>query len=135
MAVEAAEAEVRSDEDSPRYHGSVIIEWPARMGDGSRPLCGWGCSIFDAATGRQIYTAEKISIPAVTAEAQDVILCWLTMFADGNGNPVMELERHPDPEGRPGHIGSYVIPAVDESGKPRTGVFPFQVAEMRVRQA
>jgi hypothetical protein len=131
MTTEAAEAEVRSDEASPGDYGRVIIEWPAPHE--GRPLPGWGCSIFDAETGRQIVTVEKIAIPAVTADASGLITCWLTMFADPDGKPLLFPERRPDPLGRPGHIGSEILYPDEGCGGIKTGVFPFSVAEMRVR--
>jgi hypothetical protein len=117
---ETAEAEVRSDEESPRYYGRVIIEWPA-LREG-RVLPGWGCSIFDAETGQPIVTAEKIVIPSVTATAQDVITCDLTMFADPSGMPVLF----------PREDGNLTIWQAADAGI-KTGTFLFEVAEMRVR--
>ena len=129
MTTETAEAEARSDEEGHVCYGRVIIEWPAPHGD--RPLPGWGCSILNAETGKPIVSVEKLSIPAVTADASGLITCWLTMFADPDGKPLLELERTPDPQGRPGHIG-YERIYTDDEGRIRTGTFPFEVAEMRV---
>lgn len=133
MTIEAAEAGVRSDEDKPVYRGSVIIEWPSA---GSRPprgvgtlLPGWGCSITDAETGKLVLTVLKI---AVHADAQGFVTCELTMFADLDGNPLLELERREHYPVMPGHIGSHAV-YPDEDGNIRTGTFPFLVAEMRVR--
>lgn len=128
MTAEAAEA-VTSQAGQPEFSGVVIIEWPppAPGGGAHRPLPGWGCAILDAGSGKPVTTVEKISIPAVTAEANDFITCWLTMFADDDGNPVLFPEEIP---GRPGSVKA----CLDESGNVRTGKFPFLVAEMRVRQ-
>ena len=129
---EVADTEKRDGEESPAHYGRVIIEWPA---PGRSPaLPGWGCSVFDAETGKPVVTVEKIIIPAVTATATDVITCDLTMFANPDGKPLLELERVPDPHGRPGHAG-YGRIYTDGEGKIRTGTFTFPVAEMRVRQA
>ena len=85
---EVADGKVRRGKDGPAYCGRVIIEWPA---PGRSPvLPAWGCAIFDAETGKPVATAEKITIPAVTASAAEVITCELTMFADEDGNPVCE---------------------------------------------
>jgi hypothetical protein len=138
---EVVDAEIVEDEEplwpigpERRYYGYVIIEWPAPRGkDGDpRVMPGWGCSIFDAVTGRQISTVEKLAIPAVTADAQGWVIADLVMFADDKGMPLLFPERIPDPQGRPGHIGSERI-CLDDEGKVRTGVFAFIVAEMRVR--
>lgn len=124
MTTDAAEAEVRADEDpgwpegpQRQYYGLVIIEWPApRRKDGvPGVLAAWGCSILDAATGEPITTAEKATILRVTADAQSFIIADLVMLADLDGNPV--------PDGKPRW----------RDGKVITGVFPFLVAEMRVR--
>lgn len=114
--------------EAPQYYGAVIIEWPApKQVDPDRPLAGWGCSILDAGTGKQITTVEKISIPAVTADATNFITADLTMFADEDGLPVLFPEPSP---GKPGSVKIFL----DADGKPRAGTFPFLVAEMRVRQ-
>ena len=133
MTADVAEAEERSDEGKPADRGSVIIEWPSA---GSRPpqgvgtrLPGWGCSITDAETGKPILTVLKL---AVHADAQGFVTCELTMFADLDGNPLLELERRDRYPVMPGHIGSHVV-YPDEEGGIRTGTFPFLVAEMRVR--
>lgn len=102
-------------------YGSVIIEWPPmRAGLSGREwasiLPGWGCAILDAETGGMITTVEKLSIPAVTADAVGPVTVWLAMFADEDGNPVLD--------GKP-HV---------RDGEVITGTFPFFVAEMRVRQ-
>jgi hypothetical protein len=133
VTTEAAEAGVRGDEDGPVYYGHVIIEWPAPLKPGEvRALTGWRCAILNAATGKPVTTVEKIFVPPVTAAAQAFITCELTMLADDKGMPLLELERVPDPQGRPGHIGHERI-YVDDDGRIRTGTFPFLVAEMRVR--
>jgi hypothetical protein len=132
MAVDAAEAGVRSDEEESswpegpdrQYYGYVIIEWPApQRKDGTpRPMAAWGCTILDPVTGQPITTVEKITLQRVTADARNAVIADLAMLADPDGNPVMG----PDEDGK--HV---VWP--DENGKIRTGVFPFLVAEMRVR--
>lgn len=129
-----AEAEVRSDEDEPswpegpdrQYFGYVIIEWPApRRSDGIPTLpSAWGCSILDAQTGKPLVTVEKITVQRVTAEAGGFVVADLVACADPDGNPVL----FPGEDGR--------CPAYpDDQGRIRTGVFPFIVAEMRVRES
>ena len=121
MTTETAEAEVRSDDERPTYCGRVIIEWPA---PGRSPvLPGWGCSIFDAETGKPVVTAEKLVIPSVTATAADVITCDLTVFADEDGTPVLFPREDGHVTAWPAHGGGGV----------KTATFPFLVAEMRVR--
>ena len=132
MAVDVAEAEVRSDEESRVYHGRVIIEWPAPHE--RRPvLPGWGCSIFDAETGKQIVTVSRIKVPGVqvTADAESVFVAELTMFADEDGKPVLFPDEHPSLRDRLGPTRVFV----DDDGNVRTGTFLFLVAEMRVRGA
>ena len=118
MTAEVAGAKVR--EADRTYYGRVIIEWPAP--GRSSVLPGWGCSVFDAGTGKPVTTVEKIRIPAVTAEAEGVITCELTMFADPDGMPVL----FPDIDGN-----LTIWQAGD--GDIKTGTFLFYVAGMRVR--
>jgi hypothetical protein len=136
---EIADAEIAGDDPWPQgperqYYGYVIIEWPVpRRKDGiPRMMPAWDCSILDATTGKLITTVEKATILRVTADVQSFITCDLVMFADDKGMPLLFPERIPDPQGRPGRIGSERI-YTDDDGKVRTGVFPFIVSEMRVR--
>lgn len=124
MSADVAEVQERTDEQEPRTYGSVIIEWPApRPGGG--PLAGWGCKILDAGTGRMITTASQVHVPLGWAHAERAITCFLTMFADENGEPVLYLEPGP-------RKGTFTPPARDDAGNVRTGTFRFEVAEMRV---
>ncbi|HEV2255998.1 MAG TPA: hypothetical protein VGS06_22850, partial [Streptosporangiaceae bacterium] len=93
---------------------------------------GWGCSILNAETGKLVTTVEKLSIPAVTADAAGVITCWLTIFTDQGGQPLLDLERQPKPDG--GWAEVVYLRDGDMSKGIATGTFPFLVAEMRVRQ-
>lgn len=114
---ELAGAEERTGEKPPVLYGYVIIEWPApKPGPHPRGMPAWGCSIFDAASGKQITTVETINIPAVRADATTWVTCWLTMFADAEGKPVLD--------GTPQMV----------DGAVRMETFPFLVSEMRVRQ-
>lgn len=132
MAVEVAEAEVRSDEDESlwpegpgrQYGGYVIIEWPAPRGKDGIPaaMTAWDCSVIDAATGKPIVTAEKITVERVTADCTGFVIADLAMLADPDGNPVLG----------PGEDGKCAI-YLDEHDRIRRGVFPFIVSEMRVR--
>jgi len=134
MTTDVAEALVRSDEADPvgPYYGHVIIEWAAPLRKGEiRAMPAWACAVIDAETGKYIVTVSKIKVPGVkvTADVEKFIVAELTMFADDDGRPVLfpqeDLE-HPE---RLGPAAIYF----DDEGKIRTGVFPFIVAEMRVR--
>lgn len=92
-------------------YGSVIIEWGPPRGE-KRPMQGCMTSIYDTATGDPILTVSHIRI--VEADANQFITADLTMFADEDGNISAE------PHVRDGEI--------------ITGVFRFDVSEMRVRQ-
>lgn len=128
MTAELAEAGERTEEKPPSLYGYVIIEWPApKPGPHPRGMPAWGCSIFDAVTGKQITTVDKIAIPAVTADVTGWVTCELNMFADGDGMPVLF------PEHTPGRPYSVKV-CLDDDGKVRTGTFAFIVSEMRVRQ-
>jgi hypothetical protein len=122
---EIADAEIVG-EHAPAvvFQGVIALEWPApRPASQVEPLPGWGISVFDAISGRQIMTVTKVE---VRAPVSGVITADLTMFTDEDGKPVYELE--------PGASkGSLKIPAL-EGGKPREGTFPFYVSQMRVRQ-
>src|ERR1700677_1217511 len=118
---EIADAELVEDELWPvgperGYFGHVIIEWPASRGtDGDpRMMPAYDVSVLDAVTGRPVITVEKLTLPAVTADARSFVICDLVMFADRDGNPLM-------PSGEPGGMEF----CLDDEGKVRTGVFPF----------
>ena len=110
-----AAAEDWAMEPGPPYRGLVVIEWPAPTG-GSVYACmlGWGVKVTDAATGKLITTCSHV---AVHADAGALVTADLTLFADEDGEPVLEGE------------------PVLRDGEALTGAFPFVVSEMRVRQA
>lgn len=118
MTAEVAEVQERSDETEPHYYGRVIIEWPAPR---NTLLPGWGCVIIDADSGEMISTVTRLTVRSSPGRA---IECDMTMFADGNGEPVRELE--------PGPRKGTFLPVLDGAGNVRTGTFLFLVAEMRV---
>lgn len=70
--------------DPPPHGDRVIIEWPPPREHG---MPGWGVSLFDADTGKQIMTALRVTI-----DPQDVIKAIATVFADEDGNPVYDRE-------------------------------------------
>jgi hypothetical protein len=111
---EAIAESAGTDEDEPAYYGRVIIEWPAQHRKG-HVLASHGCAIFDAETGKPI---PAVSRAAITADVTGFITCDLTLLADEDGKPV--LDRTPQ----------FIA---NRDGEIRTGVFPFLVAEMRVR--
>ncbi len=115
-----ADYEARHWPEGPdrQYHGYVIIEWPAPTHPGeARAIPGWKCAILNATTGEPITTVQKITVLRVIADTQSYIIADLVMMADPDGMPVLN--------------GSTVYP--DGEGGFLTGVFPFLVAEMRVR--
>lgn len=92
-------------------YGSVILEWaPPRTG--GRPMPGCLTSVYDTATGEQIFTVTRIRL--IDVDANDLITADLTMYADEEGNPVAK-------------------PAWREDG-PIMATFRFNVSEMRVRE-
>lgn len=101
-------------EPGPPYRGVVAIEWPAPVG-GSIYACmiGQGVRVTDAATGKRIATCLNVT---VHADPGALVTADLTMFADEDGEPVLEGE-----------------PVLGD-GEILTGTFPFVVSEMRVRQ-
>jgi hypothetical protein len=102
-------------EDAPPYRGVVIIEWPASVGTGPYAcMVGHAITITDAVTGKLITTCTSSDV-TVHADANSLVTANLTLFADADGEPLLE--------GGP-VIGDEEI---------LTGTFPFLVAEMRVR--
>jgi hypothetical protein len=121
---EVLDAEIVGIEEEPVVcWGAVIIEWPAPDPENPlRPVAGWKCALYDAATGGQIYTVTAIE---VRAPVDGAITADLTMHANEHGQPVLALA--------PGdRKGTVKMPAT-EDGKPFMGTFRFDVAEMRIR--
>jgi hypothetical protein len=102
-------------EPGPPYCGLVSIEWPAPTG-GSIYACMLGreVKVTDAASGKLITTCLDLT---VHANAGALVTADLTLLADEDGEPLLE--------GKPVLDGKEI----------RTGVFPFVVAEMKVRHA
>jgi hypothetical protein len=121
---EFAEAEIVGEHDpGVVFQGVIALEWPKpRPASQVEPLPGWGISVFDAISGRQIMTVTNLE---VHASASGMITADLTMLTDEDGKPVYELE--------PGERkGSFKVAM--EGGTPREGTFSFFVSQMRVRQ-
>jgi hypothetical protein len=94
------------------FRGTVIIEWPAPVGPlPYSALLGRAAAVTDAVTGKPITTCSGITVRAVVDE---IVTAELTLFADADGNPVLD--------GKP----------VLGDGEILTGTFPFAVAAMRV---
>lgn len=100
-------------DEKPELPHPVIIEWPPQGRSGA--LLGCLVSVFDAVTGTQIMTVTRFDA-VLHADAERVITVDLVMFADEDGNPILD--------GLPHKRGGEVI----------TGVFRAMVAEMRVRE-
>ncbi|HMH94744.1 MAG TPA: hypothetical protein VK586_27125 [Streptosporangiaceae bacterium] len=101
------------DEDA-QYRGVIIIEWPPPGASPYSAMTGWNVAITDAVTGQAITTVMSTDI-TVHADAERMVTAALTMFADENSEPLLG--------GMP----------VMKDGEALTGVFPFLVSEMRVR--
>jgi hypothetical protein len=100
-------------EPGPPYRGVIAIEWPAPTG-GSIYACMLGrlVKITDAVSGKPVTTCSDI---AVHADSGALVTADLTLFADEDGEPVLDGK-----------------PAVRD-GETLTATFPFVVSEMRVR--
>ena len=109
-----AAADDWATEPGPPYRGVVAIEWPAPAG-GSVYACmlGRGVKISDAVTGKLITTCTHADI-TVHADANALVTADLTLFADADGEPLLD--------GTPEVDGEEI----------RTATFPFLVSEMRV---
>jgi hypothetical protein len=101
--------------DAGDFEGTIIIEWP-QPANGVLP--GWALKIWDADSGRQIFSASEITA-TVDAAADGIVVARLVLFADPDGNPVYGSE------------GQTQI-HLDDDKNILTGVFRFRVAEMRV---
>jgi len=83
-----AAADDWATEPGPPYRGVVAIEWPAPAG-GSVYACmlGRGVKISDAVSGKLITTCSEIT---VHADAGALVTADLTLFADEDGEPLLE---------------------------------------------
>jgi hypothetical protein len=96
------------------YAGVVMIEWPPATGTGPyAAMIGRAASVFDAVSGKQIKTCAGIT---VRVNMEELVTADLTLLAGADGEPILQGE-----------------PVLDGEGI-RTGVFPFLVSEMRVRE-
>ena len=82
-------------EPGPPYRGLVVIEWPAPTG-GSVYACmlGRGVKVTDAATGKPITTCSDLT---VHADPGAIVTADLTLFADADGEPVLDGDPVPGP--------------------------------------
>jgi hypothetical protein len=105
----------KPDEDG--FRGAVIIEWPHSAKRGVGALRGCLVAVYDALTGDEPEPKMISTVTCITihAPANGLVIADLTMFADGDGNPVYD--------------GMPVI----QDGETVMATFPFIVAEMRVR--
>lgn len=97
------------------FRGVIIIEWPAPFGASPySALSGWHCAVTDAVTGKPVTTCSRIT---VRADVNEIVTADLTLFADADGNPVLDGDPVPG------------------DGEILTGTFTYAVAGMRVRGA
>lgn len=109
-------AQAEADEAVAQYRGVIVIEWPPPIGGGPHgAMLGKLISITDAMTG-ELITACPAADVVVHADVDYLITADLTLYTDADGQPILRLSAVPD-EGA------------------ATGVFPFLVAGMKVRQA
>ena len=100
--------------EGARYRGAVIVEWPpATGGSPYAAMAGWGVRVTDAVSGKLIVTCTEIT---VHADPGALVTADLTLFADADGEPLLE--------------GKSVL----DGEETRTATFPFVVSEMRVRR-
>jgi hypothetical protein len=106
----------QDEETVAQYRGLISIEWPA-AGDGAfSSLRSNLITITDAVSGKPVTTCSHADI-IIRADAEKPVTADLTLFASEDGEPLFD--------GRP----------VMRDGEALTGVFPFLVAGMRVRDA
>lgn len=98
-----------------QFAGTVIITWPQPRGGA---MHGWAVSITDPATGQPINTVTSMDVH-LHADAQDIIWAGCRMFADGEGQPILDGEPQ-------------MVAGEDGTEEVRYGMFPFIVQEMRV---
>lgn len=104
------------EETVAQYRGVIIIEWPPPGGGPYSAMAGWPVVITDAATGKPVRTCSRADI-TVHVDVNRLVTADLTLFADAAGEPILD--------GQP----------VLDGKETRTGVFPFLVAGMKVRDA
>jgi len=112
---------VRELFQQPATAGRLIIEWPAPRPDGT-PLYTHGMRAFDYGTGAELVCTTGIRIDLGGAQ-------W-------NGEPVTaDLTMLVNTDGQPLQDGQPVHPTFDNDDGVRTGVFRYEVVEMRIAQA
>lgn len=116
MTETAPHAVTPDEEAAPPYRGAVVIEWPAAAGSSPYAvMIGRRVKITDAVTGKPVTACWAADI-TVHADACALVTADLTLFADADGEPLLD--------GMPVLDGEEV----------RTATFPFLVAEMRVAE-
>ena len=106
--------EAGDGDDVARYRGVIAIEWPPPTRPGPYgAMTGHNVAVTDLLTGKPV-TCTDIR---VHADPERLVTADLTLFADADGEPVL------DGEPVAGDVGFL------------TGTFPFLVGEMRIRSA
>jgi len=100
-----------------QFDGTVAVTWPRPRGGA---VHGWEVGLTDAATGEPVTTVTGFTA-RIHAAAFGLVWAELTMFADGDGRPLLAGHPVPDPDGGEGGV--------------LTGTFAFLVTEMRVAPA
>lgn len=104
---------LRAEAEGARYRGVIAIEWPAGAGSPYACMIGRLAAVSDAVSGKPILTCSGIT---VHVGVDELVTADLTLFAGEDGEPLFD--------GNPYLDGDEI----------RTAVFPFLVAEMRVRE-
>lgn len=107
-----------SEETVAQYRGVIRIEWPPPGAGPYSAMAGCRVSITDAVTGKPVTACSHADI-TVHADAGELVTADLTLFADADGEPLLDGDAVLNGD------GTDIL----------TGVFPFLVGEMRVRQS
>lgn len=115
-----------------QYRGAVILVFPEPPHGIWSAVPGWSMRLRDAETSKPIPTVTQFTLHA---DAQDILWADLTMFMDGEGNPILNgdtevpLFANPDGTTEP-KVGNFLFLVVGVEVAPLEHVVSFKQPEL-----